>query len=104
MEKGHCFSEICNESVIEAVDSLNPYMHFKGVAFMVDNCSNTARYGTRKWGPRFDHVVMQQVLVNFDSEGEYDETLIADFKNHKIHSALAVCATKRPPVDISLVG
>ena len=33
-----------NESVIEAVDSLCPYMHFKGVSFMVDNCSTTARY------------------------------------------------------------
>jgi ketol-acid reductoisomerase len=34
-EKGHPFSEICNESIIEAVDSLNPYMHARGVAFMV---------------------------------------------------------------------
>jgi ketol-acid reductoisomerase len=25
-EKGHPYSEICNESIIEAVDSLNPYM------------------------------------------------------------------------------
>jgi len=41
---GHSFSEIVNESVIEAVDSLCPYMHFKGVSFMVDNCSTTARY------------------------------------------------------------
>jgi ketol-acid reductoisomerase len=38
LEKGHPFSEICNESIIEAVDSLNPYMHARGVAFMVDNC------------------------------------------------------------------
>jgi ketol-acid reductoisomerase len=37
-EKGHPYSEICNESIIEAVDSLNPYMHARGVAFMVDNC------------------------------------------------------------------
>lgn len=37
-EKGHPWSEICNESIIEAVDSLNPYMHARGVAFMVDNC------------------------------------------------------------------
>ncbi len=104
LENGHCLSEICNETVIEAVDSLNPYMHFKGVAHMVDNCSTTARLGTRKWGSRFDHVTMQQALVNFDSEKEIDETLIADFKNHKIHGTLAVCATKRPPVDISLAG
>ena len=40
---GHSFSEIVNESVIEAVDSLCPYMHFKGISFMVDNCSTTAR-------------------------------------------------------------
>lgn len=37
-ENGHPYSEICNESIIEAVDSLNPYMHARGVAFMVDNC------------------------------------------------------------------
>ena len=53
IEKGHCLSEVCNESVIEAVDSLNPYMHFKGVAYMVDNCSTTARLGSRKWAPTF---------------------------------------------------
>lgn len=51
-EKGHPWSEICNESIIEAVDSLNPYMHARGVAFMVDNCSYTARLGSRKWAPR----------------------------------------------------
>ena len=35
MTQGHPYSEICNESIIEAVDSLNPYMHARGVAFMV---------------------------------------------------------------------
>lgn len=40
------------QSIIEAVDSLNPYMHARGVAFMVDNCSYTARLGSRKWAPR----------------------------------------------------
>ena len=59
--KGHSYSEICNESVIEAVDSLNPYMHARGVAFMVDNCSTTARLGSRKWAPRFDYNLEQQV-------------------------------------------
>ena len=49
-EKGHHISEIVNESVIEAVDSLNPYMHHKGVAFMVDNCSLTARLGAEEVG------------------------------------------------------
>ena len=35
LTQGHPYSEICNESIIEAVDSLNPYMHARGVAFMV---------------------------------------------------------------------
>lgn len=60
-KKGHSYSEICNESIIEAVDSLNPFMHARGVAFMVDNCSTTARLGSRKWAPRFDYNLTQQV-------------------------------------------
>lgn len=54
-EHEHSYSEIANESVIEAVDSLNPYMHAKGIAHMVANCSTTARLGARKWAPRFDY-------------------------------------------------
>ena len=102
LEKGHCLSEVCNESVIEAVDSLNPYMHFKGVAFMVDNCSTTARLGSRKWAPKFDYNIMQQALVDFDAGKEADAELVASFKNHMIHDVLATVATMRPSVDISL--
>ena len=101
IEKGHCLSEVCNESVIEAVDSLNPYMHHKGVAFMVDNCSTTARLGTRKWGPRFDYNIQQQGFVAYDEGKEADQALIDALKSHKIHAALATCATMRPSVDIS---
>ncbi len=104
LEKGHCYSEVANESVIEAVDSLNPYMHYKGVAFMVDNCSTTARLGSRKWAPRFDYNFSQQALVDFDSGKPADGKLIEAFRNHKIHQALATCATLRPPVDIAVVG
>ena len=71
-EKGHSFSEVCNESVIEAVDSLNPYMHARGVAFMVDNCSYTARLGSRKWAPRFDYNLEQQAYVAVDQGAEID--------------------------------
>jgi ketol-acid reductoisomerase len=102
IEKGHCLSEVANESVIEAVDSLNPYMHFKGVAFMVDNCSTTARLGSRKWAPRFDYNIQQQAFVDYDGGRPVDQNLIAAFKSHKVHQALAVCATMRPSVDISL--
>ena len=102
IEKGHCLSEVANESVIEAVDSLNPYMHFRGVAFMVDNCSTTARLGSRKWAPRFDYNIQQQAFVDYDGDKPVDSELITAFKSHKVHGALAVCATMRPSVDISL--
>lgn len=102
LEKGHCLSEVCNESVIEAVDSLNPYMHFKGVAFMVDNCSTTARLGSRKWAPKFDYNIMQQALVDYDAGKEANAELVEAFKNHMIHDVLATVATMRPSVDISL--
>ncbi|MEJ2689283.1 MAG: ketol-acid reductoisomerase, partial [Deltaproteobacteria bacterium] len=104
IEKGHCLSEVANESVIEAVDSLNPYMHYKGVAFMVDNCSTTARLGSRKWAPRFDYNLCQQALVDYDAGKAADAKLIQAFKAHKIHAALATCASLRPAVDISVVG
>jgi ketol-acid reductoisomerase len=102
IERGHCLSEVANESVIEAVDSLNPYMHFKGVAFMVDNCSTTARLGSRKWAPRFDYNIQQQAFVDYDAGKSTAADLISAFKSHKVHDALAVCATMRPSVDISL--
>jgi len=102
IEKGHCLSEVCNESVIEAVDSLNPYMHYKGVAYMVDNCSTTARLGSRKWAPRFDYNIMQQAFVSYEDDNAVDAELIGAFKNHLVHDALASVATLRPSVDISL--
>ena len=104
IEKGHCLSEVANESVIEAVDSLNPYMHYKGVAFMVDNCSTTARLGSRKWAPRFDYNLEQQALVDYDLGKPADEKLIVDFKKHKIHDALATVGKLRPSVDIAVIG
>ncbi len=104
LRRGHRLSEIANESVIEAVDSLNPFMHHKGVAFMVDNCSTTARLGARKWAPRWDYVTMQQVLVDYDRGKPVDWKLIEAFQRHPIHQALKVCASLRPPVDIAVVG
>merc|ERR1711985_199411 len=85
VEKGHSWSEVCNESVIEAVDSLNPYMHARGVAFMVDNCSYTARLGSRKWAPRFDYILDQQAYVAVDEGIQVDEELKQDFLNHEVH-------------------
>ncbi len=137
-EKGHPWSEICNEAIIEvrehaggpcimrspqqashfmsngsrlpcaavwpssqrlcltcdgtcpqAVDSLNPYMHARGVAFMVDNCSYTARLGSRKWAPRFDYVLDQQAYVAVDAGAKADKELMQTFVNDDVHKVRA---------------
>ncbi len=97
-ENGHSWSEIVNESIIEAVDSLNPYMHARGVDYMVDNCSRTARLGSRKWGPRFRACV--EVAIYDDKYDKIDSELVEKLKNHDVHLALKSCGELRPPVDI----
>jgi len=100
LERGHSYSEIANESIIEAVDSLLPYCHARGIGYMVDNCSTTARLGSRKWAPRFDYVLTEQAYVRLDDRQPVDVSLIEDFKQHDIHKVLAECAKLRPSVDI----
>jgi ketol-acid reductoisomerase len=100
VELEHPYSEIANESVIEAVDSLNPYMHARGVAYMVDNCSITARLGARKWAPRFDYALTQRAYPAIDAETTVDTKPFEAFENHVIHEVLRVCAEMRPSVDI----
>jgi ketol-acid reductoisomerase len=102
LEADHPYSEVINESVIEAVDSLCPYMHYKGVAFMVDNCSFTAKTGSRKWAPRFDYILDQLAYTAVDNGVPVDNDLIAAFEQHKVHAAVEECCKLRPPVDISL--
>merc|ERR1711990_705043 len=101
-EKGHSYSEVCNESVIEAVDSLNPYMHARGVAFMVDNCSFTARLGSRKWAPRYDYILDQQAYTAYDAKAGVDAEIESKFLNNPAHIAIAKCCELRPSVDISV--
>ncbi|PIN22885.1 Ketol-acid reductoisomerase [Handroanthus impetiginosus] len=103
-KKGHSYSEIINESVIEAVDSLNPFMHARGVSFMVDNCSTTARLGSRKWAPRFDYILTQQALVAVDGGTPVNQDLISNFLSDPVHGAIEVCAHLRPTVDISVTA
>ncbi|CAN0371478.1 unnamed protein product, partial [Laminaria digitata] len=87
-EGGHSYTEIVNESVIEAVDSLCPYMHYKGVAFMVDNCSITARLGSRKWAPRFDYILEQLAYTAIDEAAPVDEALMSKFLENPVHDAI----------------
>lgn len=103
-EKGHPYSEIVNESIIEAIDSLNPYMDFKDVAYMVDNCSTTARLGARKWAPRFDYAMMQSALPAMGQPDTRKRALFDRFLNNEVHQALSICLDLRPPVAISVVG
>lgn len=98
--RGHAWSEIVNESVIEAVDSLLPYMHARDVAYMVDNCSRTARLGTRRWGPRFQAAYEQIALPGIHEPA--DQALVKDFLDNPAHEALAAAAKLRPTVDISV--
>ena len=102
-ERGHPYSEIANESIIEAVDSLNPYMDYKGVSYMVDNCSTTARLGARKWAARFDYILKQQAFPTLDQGAVKDETPFDKFLKSGIHEVLKVCAGLRPSVDIAVV-
>lgn len=99
-ERGHPWSEIVNESVIEAVDSLLPYMHARDVAYMVDNCSRTARLGARRWGPRFLAAYGQ--IAYPAAELPASAPLLAAFDTHPVHEALAAAAKLRPSVDISV--
>ncbi|CAL5330989.1 unnamed protein product [Camellia sinensis] len=101
-KKGHSYSEIINESIIEAVDSLNPFMHAHGVSFMVDNCSTTARLGSRKWAPRFDYILTQWAFVAVDNGDPIDHDLINNFLSDPVHGAMEVCARLRPTVDIAV--
>ncbi|MFF7647104.1 ketol-acid reductoisomerase [Streptomyces canus] len=99
MERGHPYSEIANESVIESVDSLNPYMRARGVAYMVDNCSITARLGARKWAGRFDYLLTEQAYPAVDDR-TVDTSHFDAFLAHPIHDVLRTCGELRPAVDI----
>jgi ketol-acid reductoisomerase len=98
---GHPYSEVVNESVIEAVDSLCPYLHYRGVAYMVDNCSFTAKTGARKWAPRFDYLLEQLAYTAVDNAVPVDADLLTAFETHPVHDAVLECGKFRPSVDIA---
>ena len=57
-------------------------MDEKGIAYMIDNCSTTARLGARKWAPRLEKLLEQ----NMNTGTKYVK--INSFINHKIHMAV----------------
>ncbi|RLN68217.1 hypothetical protein BBJ28_00025614, partial [Nothophytophthora sp. Chile5] len=59
----------------------------------VDNCSTTARLGSRKWAPRFDYILTEQAYVAVDDNKIKNEAkLMSEFKDHKIHEVLRVAS------------
>jgi ketol-acid reductoisomerase len=102
VEHGHPYSEIANESIIEAVDSLLPYMHARGVAYMVDNCSTTARLGTRKWGPRFQAMLEQVAFPSLAPKDGTPDEAPENFLSHPVHEVLHQLGEMRPAVDIAV--
>ena len=65
-----------------------------------DNCSTTARLGSRKWAPRFDYNLTQIAYPAIDRGDKVDERLIENFNSHLIHRVLKTCSELRPSVDI----
>lgn len=99
---------------------------------MVDNCSTTARLGSRKWAPRFDYIFdqvtpppappcplplstllpsshprhrtrsIQIAYPALDANKPADPKQIEAFKANSVHKAVTECCKLRPSVDISL--
>lgn len=57
---------------------------------MVDNCSITARLGSRKWAPRFDYILEQLAYTAVDEGAAVDEGLMSKFLENPVHDAIRV--------------
>jgi ketol-acid reductoisomerase len=77
-------------------------MHARGVAYMIDNCSTTARLGARKWAPRFEAAITQQVFPVLDDAGHHDDLRIKELREHPIHDVLTAITRFRPTLDIAV--
>lgn len=103
-DHGHPWSEVANESVIEEVDSLLPFMHARGVAYMVDNCSVTARLGARRWGPCFE-AMFDRVAFPTAARWTTDEAnqgQFGEFLDHPLHPVLETLGRLRPTLEIAV--
>lgn len=85
-EKGHVASEICLESVVDAVTMLNPHMHEVGIDHTLENCSLTAGVGARHWSPRFEKMIREKILPQIKNPPHFSKP--EKFLNHPIHPIL----------------
>lgn len=73
-ERGHSPSEAFNETVEEATQSLYPLVGAKGMDYMYNACSTTARRGALDWAPRF-HKALKPVFNDlYDAVKDGSET------------------------------
>lgn len=100
-KNGHCWSETINETIIEAHDSLNPYMHKRGIQYLIDNCSTTARLGGRTWGPQWRQLIIGDVIAQV-GKAQVPTDFRKWFYDHPVHEAHRICSQFRPPVDIAV--
>jgi ketol-acid reductoisomerase len=96
LHHGHCVSETINEGLIEALDSLIPYMHARGVGYMVDNCSITARLGTRKWAGVYKDE-LARVLG-----GRRHHGALVTLNDDALHRDIGILYSLRPKVAINV--
>jgi ketol-acid reductoisomerase len=102
LHHGHKVSEVVNESFIEAVDSLTPYMDSRGGGFMVDNCSTTARLGTRLWAPVFRRRLSNVLVSQTERSNDEYARVLQTFADEPLHHDIGLCMGCRPSVRISV--
>jgi len=75
-QHGHSPSEAFNETVEELTESLIKLVSEKGMDWMYNNCSETARIGALRWGPRFRDTVRPLFDALYESVVSGEETRI----------------------------
>ena len=65
---------------------------------MVDNCSYTARLGSRKWAPRFDYILEQQAFTAIDTQQVLDAEAFQTFLTDPVHQVCTLPAL--PPLEV----
>ncbi|RCI09256.1 hypothetical protein L249_1571 [Ophiocordyceps polyrhachis-furcata BCC 54312] len=73
-ERGHSPSEAFNETVEEATQSLYPLIGAKGMDWMYEACSTTARRGAIDWTPKFKKALLPVFRDLYDSVVDGTET------------------------------
>eukprot|EP00916_Digyalum_oweni_P013039 GHVL01021434.1.p1 GENE.GHVL01021434.1~~GHVL01021434.1.p1 ORF type:complete len:267 (-),score=57.00 GHVL01021434.1:767-1567(-) len=85
---GHSGIETVNKTIIQAVDSLNPYIKHLGMFHILNNSSKISNIGLHRWWPRFENI-FKDVFSKIHHRA--NENLLNEFKNHEIHFILKQC-------------